>query len=382
MKQETGWRTPPQLRFGGDFTVSATFAIKKLPKPAQEDGAAIGLAIAFGDINQPEVTLVRVIEPTGPDVYRSIEKATANPGQMPDQMGMPGHGGDGDGTAGRQARQAAAPDFPRGGRRRSAWRSSAKGAQSGFRSSMPSRHGRGISVRSTLGPNDVAAVKLFASNRNGAEAVNVLLRDFTIHAGHINGLGTIVRTVFDEVIYSDPTVDRKRRLDRRRPTQDSPWRDAEAQGRESREPGLDSSRGRSRCFRAGARSRSRCRGGGPGGCRRRAWRLACRAAAVAPAQAPGTAVAPYSRRVRPPTAPLATQQPAQPPKPKAKIPFDEVESIRFERTLALSARFVGQPNLDFTTARFERQEGGRGSRRAEAAKPGAAPPRPAPKRAQ
>ena len=57
-EQETGWKTPPQVRFGGDFTISANFVIKKLPKPAQEDGAAIGLAIAFQDPNQPDVTLV------------------------------------------------------------------------------------------------------------------------------------------------------------------------------------------------------------------------------------------------------------------------------------------------------------------------------------
>ena len=57
----------------------------------------------------------------------------------------------------------------------------------------------------TLGPMDVSAVKLFVTNRNGAEAVNVLMRDFTIRAHHINGLGTVVRTVFDNVIYSDPT---------------------------------------------------------------------------------------------------------------------------------------------------------------------------------
>jgi len=57
----------------------------------------------------------------------------------------------------------------------------------------------------TLGPSDVSAVKLFATNRNGAEAVNVLLRDLTIRAERINGLGTLVRTVFDEVIYADPT---------------------------------------------------------------------------------------------------------------------------------------------------------------------------------
>ena len=85
---ETGWKSPPQLRFGGDFTISANFVIKKLPKPAQEDGAAIGLAIAFQDPNQPDVTLVRVMEPNGSDVYRSIEKAGANPMQMQMQMQM------------------------------------------------------------------------------------------------------------------------------------------------------------------------------------------------------------------------------------------------------------------------------------------------------
>ncbi len=75
-----------QLKFGGNFTISANFVIKKLPKPAQEDGAAIGLAIAFQDPNQPDVTLVRLIEPKGPEVYRSIEKARAMQGPMPIQM--------------------------------------------------------------------------------------------------------------------------------------------------------------------------------------------------------------------------------------------------------------------------------------------------------
>ncbi len=203
-EQETGWRTPPQLRFGGDFTVSATFAIKKLPKPAQEDGEAIGLAIAFGDINQPEVTLVRLIEPTGADVYRSIEKANPNPGQMPDQMAMRGRRVM---VMGQPAGKPVKPPrrtFPAAGdvvrmeiqREGSTIRLQIVDA----RSARPRYLGQ-----VTLGQNDVAAVKLFASNRNGAEAVNVLLRDFTIHAGHINGLGTIVRTVFDEVIYSDPT---------------------------------------------------------------------------------------------------------------------------------------------------------------------------------
>src|SRR5438552_932579 len=88
-EQETGWKTPPQLKIGGDFTIAANFVIKKLPKPAQEDGAAIGLAIAFGDINQPDVTLVRLLEPKGPDVYRSIQKAAGNAPPMPMQGRMP-----------------------------------------------------------------------------------------------------------------------------------------------------------------------------------------------------------------------------------------------------------------------------------------------------
>ena len=50
------------------------------------------------------------------------------------------------------------------------------------------------------------AVKLFAANRNGAEAVNVLFRDLTIRADRINGLGTSVRTVYDKVVYADPTA--------------------------------------------------------------------------------------------------------------------------------------------------------------------------------
>ncbi len=85
---ETGWKTPQQLRFGGNFRLSANFVIKKMPKPAQEDGAAIGIAIAFQDINQPDVTLVRVRETNGSEVYRPIQKEGANPMQMQMQMQM------------------------------------------------------------------------------------------------------------------------------------------------------------------------------------------------------------------------------------------------------------------------------------------------------
>ena len=47
--EETGWKTPPALKIGGDFTTTVNLVIKKVPKPAQEDGAAVGIAIAQGE---------------------------------------------------------------------------------------------------------------------------------------------------------------------------------------------------------------------------------------------------------------------------------------------------------------------------------------------
>ena len=213
---ETGWKAPPQLRFGGDFTVSANFVIKKLPKPAMEDGVAIGLAIAFGDINQPDVALVRLLEPAGSDVYRSVEKAMDQQMQMPGQMMMRRGmvvmmGGMGMGQPGGKPPKPPRRTFPAAGdafqlelqREGTTIRFQVKDAKS----PRPRYLGQ-----VTLGPMDVSAVKLFVTNRNGAEAVNVLMRDFTIRADHINGLGTVVRTVFDEVIYCRPDLDRRRRL--------------------------------------------------------------------------------------------------------------------------------------------------------------------------
>ena len=204
-QSETGWKSPPQLRFGGNFTIAANFVIKKLPKPAQEDGAAIGLAIAFQDPNQPDVTLVRVIEPTGSDVYRSIEKAGANAMQNQMQMQM-------------NMRMMMMMGQQPGGKPPKPPRHTFPAAGDLVRMELV-REGNTIrfqvvDARSTqsrylgqveLGPNDVMAVKLFATNRNGAESVNVLIRDLTIRADRINGLGTSVRTVFDEVVYADPT---------------------------------------------------------------------------------------------------------------------------------------------------------------------------------
>ena len=201
---ETGWKTPPQLRFGGDFTISANFVIKKLPKPVQEDGAAIGLAIAFQDPNQPDVTLVRVLEPKGSDVYLSIEKPGANPMQaqmqMQLQMQMQMMGQQPGGKPPKPPRHTvpAAGDTVRLELVREG--STIRYQVVDAKSAQPRYLGQ-----VELGSNDVMAVKLFAANRNGAEPVNVLLRDLTIRADRINGLGTAVRTVFDEVVYADPT---------------------------------------------------------------------------------------------------------------------------------------------------------------------------------
>ena len=202
---ETGWKSPPQLRFGGNFTIAANFVIKKLPKPAQEDGAAIGLAIAFQDPNQPDVTLVRIIEPNGSDVYRSIEKAGGNPmqQQMQMQMNMRMMMMMGQQPGGKPAKPPR-HTFPAAGesvrmelvREGNVIRSQVVDAKS----KEPRYLGQ-----VELGPNDVMAVKLFATNRNGADAVNVLIRDLTIRADRINGLGTSVRTAIGEVRYADPT---------------------------------------------------------------------------------------------------------------------------------------------------------------------------------
>jgi len=367
-EQETGWRTPPQLRFGGDFTVSATFAIKKLPKPAQEDGAAIGVAIAFGDINQPEVTLVRLIEPSGSDVYRSIEKATPNPGQMPDQMQMGMRGM----AMGQPAGKPVKPPrrtFPAAGdlvrmelqREGNTIRLQIVDAKS----ARPRYLGQ-----VTLGPNDVAAVKLFASNRNGAEAVNVLLRDFTIHAGHINGLGTIVRTVFDEVIYSDPTAIENGVLIVGGQPKTPPGATPKPKEGKAANP---ASTPVAAATAAAPGPAAVVAAAPPAGAAPVFAVVLAPAAAMAPAAAPGAVVSPTTA---PSPAPGATppQQPAQPPKPKVKIPFDEVESIRFERTRALSARFVGQPNLDFTMPGLSAKKED-ATPAPEATKPGAATPK-------
>jgi hypothetical protein len=224
----------------------------------------------------------------------------------------------------------------------------------------------------TLGQNDVAAVKLFASNRNGAEAINVLLRDFTIHAGHINGLGTIVRTVFDEVIYSDPSSIENGVLIVGGQPKTPPGATPKPKEGKAANP-VSTPVAAAPATAAAPAPAAFVVAAPPAGAVLMPAVALAPAAAVAPAPGPGTAVAPTTG---PPAAQgaAAKQQPAQPPKPKAKIPFDEVESIRFERTLALSARVVGQPNLDFTMPGLSAKKDD-ATPAAEATKPGAATPK-------
>jgi hypothetical protein len=342
---ETGWKTPQQLRIGGNFTISAGFLIKKFPKPAQEDGVAIGLAIAFQDITQPDVTLVRLVEPKGADVFRSIEKAAPN--QM--QMQMPQNP---------RMRMGMMMQQP-GGNQAKPPRHTFPAAGDALRLELQ-REGTTIrfqvtdakSVRPrylgqvTLGPNDVAAVKLFATNRNGAEAVNVLLRDLTIRADRITGLGTMVRTVFNQVVYADPTAIENGVLVVGGPPKTPPGAQAGPQGGPAA-PGAAPAAATTAPVPPAVPTAAPAAAPAVKAAPARA--VAVRRARVPAGQLPaGAAVFAGPVTAAPPQAPGGP--PGQPPqqKPKVNIPLDEVDSIRFERAPTLTARLMGQPNLDYT----------------------------------
>jgi hypothetical protein len=357
---ETGWKSPPQLRFGGNFTIAANFVIKKLPKPAQEDGAAIGLAIAFQDPNQPDVTLVRLLEPNGSDVYRSIEKAGGNPMQMQMQMQM-------------NMRMMMMMGQQPGGKPAKPPRHTFPAAGDVVRMELV-REGSTIRFQVVdakskeprylgqveLGPNDVMAVKLFATNRNGAEAVNVVIRDLMIRADRINGLGTSVRTVFNEVVYADPTsIEKGLLVVGGPPKPPAPPKLAPGtlpanvfaplEGAPAAAPPAAATPP----VAAAAPAVVMAAPAAPA--------MAAVAVAAAPAggvvrivRANGRVARVMTEPAGVPTvmaAPAGAAAPAQPPAsqtPKAKIPLDEVDSIRFERTPVLTARFMGQLDLDFT----------------------------------
>ena len=186
-----------------------------------------------------------------------------------------------------------------------------------------------------------------------------------------HGLGTIVRTVLGDVVYADPTSIENERPGLGGPPKAPPQPAAEARQREGRRcPGTNDAKeavpgGSRRLLPKAARARAG-RGAPPRPSAVKGVAIELRWQAV-PAAASGAVVMvnaaqiqavmaiPFAarRRVkrmhrwrRPPGGPPGSR-PA-PAKPKAKIPLDEVESIRFERTPMMTARFVGQPNVDFT----------------------------------
>ncbi len=305
---ETGWKTPAQLRIGGDCTISATLTIRKLPKPGQEDGVAIGITVATQNIDQPEATLLRQLEPDGKDVYRALDKGAGAAPQMmnPRMMMFNPFGGGAPAKPPKPERHT----FPaRGGAIRLEFRRQGQTLRYQVFDEVAAQ-AREIG-QFNLGPGDITGVKLFASNRNGAEPVDVLFRDLTIHADHLTGLGTAIRTIHGTVVHGEPTA-----LDGEILVVGGPP--------PSPAPGT-----------APPAANPPAQGPNPAP-------AATAATTVAEPAKVGDASAP----AKPGEAAPAAPPPA--PKPKARIPLDEVEAIAFERASILAARFEGQPNVDTT----------------------------------
>jgi hypothetical protein len=349
---EAGWKTPQGLRIGGDFTISATLVVKKLPKPTQEDGAAIGLAIATQNLDAPDATLLREIEPDGKDIYRSVDKGG---GAQQQQMMMRGRFvfdpfGGGGGPQGKPPKPVR-HTFPAKG---STIRLELKRQGQTLRyqvfdevATLPREIGQ-----MTLGPADIMGVKLFTSNRSGTEAVEIVIRDLTIHADRISGLGTAVRTIHGTLVHGDPNGIEGVNLIVGGPPPTPPTPPASKPDPNAKPGAAEPAKGAT--------------------------------PAPAPAAAPAAVAAPAPAAVAVAVAPpaVAVAAPVQPPtdpddpddepqvpqpgvgvppppdvpapsgpqavKPRVPVRLDEVESIAFERSSTLSARYVGQPNVDTT----------------------------------
>ena len=311
---EAGWKTPPQLRIGGDCTISATLVIRKLPKPAREDGAAIGIAVATQNIDQPDATLLRELEPDGKDVYRPIDKGSAgpqmmNPRMMNRRMFNP---------FGNPAPAPAKPErhtFPaRGQAIRLEFRRQGQSLRFQVFDEV-AKEPREIG-KVDLGPADIAGVKLFVANRNGAEPVDVLFRDLVVHADRVTGLGTTVRTIQGTDLHGEPTA---------------------------LEGGV--------LVVVDASPAPGPRGSSAAGNAPTAAIVDLPDQVFAPPTtlpvrlASGGVVADLPDQVFEP-APGPQANPG--PKIKARIRLDEVESIIFERASMLAVKYVGQPNVDTT----------------------------------
>ena len=339
---EAGWKTPTTLRIGGDCTITAKLVIRKLPKPAGEDGAAIGLAVATQSVDQPDATLLRQVEPDGKDVYRSVNKAGGMGGPQPMMMGR-GRPFVFNPFNNQIADKPVKPPrltFPAKG---SAIRLEVRREGSNlhyqvFDEMAPTVREVG---QLAIGPGDIAGVKLFISNRNGPEPVDVLFQDLTIHADRISGLGTATRTIFGTVVHGDPSG-----LDAEILTVGGPPPPPPAPA-----PGPNPA--------APPTAKPNPEPPKPGDAVATKMAVAAPAAPAAPtAPAPAAtvtvtvsdgAVSPAPARVRR-AGPGPAQGPVQPPPPapKVRVPLDEVETITFERASMLSARYLGQPNVDTT----------------------------------
>jgi hypothetical protein len=376
---EAGWKTPQPLRIGGDFTITASFVIRKLPKPAQDDGVAVGASIATQNLDQPDATLVRLTERDGSAVYRAISKESNAP---PNMMMM------GPQVVVRRMQPAAKEAKPP----RKTFRASGDTIRLELRREGPNVRYHVFDAESSsarylgqvaLGPNDIAGVKLFALNRNGAEAVDVVLRDLTIRADRISGLGTEVRKVFGEVIRGEPIgiEDGKLLIGGPPPQPAAPGPNA----RTAPGPAVAAPLAPLPANVFGAASaatlpadvftasqptapatKQESKGEQP-----KATDAPVQATAAPNAQAKAKNATPNATA----TAAVANAAPAAKVEPKARVPLMDVEEIAFERAFTVTGRVLGQPNLDFTMARSDKsKDGAAGAKPAATADDVLAPP--------
>lgn len=366
-QQETGWKTPQNLRVGGDFRIRAKLQILKLPRPAQEDGAAVGLAIAFGDVNQPDATLLRMREPDERDVYRPVDRnmiAQARAASDPNQQ--------------QAARGGAKPEKPP---RRTfpakddvVWLELQREKNAvRFQVTDAKTNQTRYLGQSELGANDVAAVKLFVTNSSGGDPVEVVWSDFSIDADRLTGMGTTVRSVFGDVVFADPTsLEGNVLVIGGEPKQ--PPAEQKPDAPKTPEAGKDAAKKKAETKDAKEKkAQPPDPSGGPGSAANDA-KPAVSEQSIAFASGKEVAKLVIAKESAPaPASPKAEPQPAakqSPPKegepakpadanqknaakkeekkPKAKLPLDQVESIIFERPVKMEIKFLGQPNIDVT----------------------------------
>jgi hypothetical protein len=339
---EAGWKTPQQLRIGGDFAITATLDVRKLPKPAQDDGAALGMAIATQSVDQPDVTLLRELEPDGKDVYRVVPKS--NGGGQPVMMIRNGIIMNQFGNPQANAKPERHVFPARGNSIRLEFRRQGQTVRCQVTDEV-SKKSREIG-QFPIGTVDVVGVKLFVSNRNGAEPIDVLFRDLTIHADRLTGLGTSVRSIAGNVIHGEPTgLDGDVLVIGGPPPTATPSSTPAApttipanvfQGTSAATPAAPVT---PRNAAAAVTIVAPAAPAAP------AMKVAVRAARLAPADpqivATTSPATPADAPSRPPGSPAAAHD-------KARIPLNEVESITFERAATLQVRYQGQANIDLT----------------------------------